>query len=530
MNEELPQYPASLPQYPLRKPLRIQPEDNVARSPTDTGPGKQRPRSRLEVIRVRCSTKLPTRAALEELLKFHRETLAQGSKRFAWTGLTDNIPNGTYQALQFAAKPAWQPAGATAYRVDMELLALPADPGIWLVRAEWISAFLNFTRSSEKWVWNADGVLEKIGVDELPWNYDLAIGVLWALIEEQRTNSLLTNRNVNSGDWTNTVTRTQNETGIDGVANKAWTLTDGSTTAAQYTQQSISIPDDSETHVQSVYIKKDEDETRFPFFQINLTGGTTSISKGVTLNTKTGAIGRDIDAADIEDAGDWWRLSVKATNNNTGNATLRLNLYPARGITLETLSNEGMGSCIYDFGQIELNASVATSPIETGASAVTRSADQLNRPLGGEFNNDHLTLVMHGVAPILGGDNQFLFDYSDGSSNNRLRVFRKSSDSRLFIEVRKDGGNLVLRTTPVTLSDGQKFKLAFRVDKGASDEYTLAFNGTIEEVESGDVPTVTNLDIGQNHAGIEQFGGHIGPVREFFRALTDSELQRETAL
>lgn len=171
MNEELPQWPAALPAYPLRAGLQIEPLDNLARSPTDTGPGTQRPRSRREFIQVQCRTKLATRELLDTLLAFHRDTLSQGALRFAWPGLTDNLRNGDYAALQFAGKPQWQPAGATAWLVTLDLIAIPADPGVGLVDDNWLSAFATLDRNETLDYYDAAGDPQTAPIDTPAYDY-----------------------------------------------------------------------------------------------------------------------------------------------------------------------------------------------------------------------------------------------------------------------------------------------------------------------------------------------------------------------
>lgn len=119
-----PQWPASLPEYPLRNSLSIQAVDNVIRAPTDLGPANQRPRATAELFTVECQVKLGTRAQLNTLMDFHRDTLGMGALRFNWNGLAGNIA-GDYQDFQFSQKPRYRPAGATAWLIDMQITALP---------------------------------------------------------------------------------------------------------------------------------------------------------------------------------------------------------------------------------------------------------------------------------------------------------------------------------------------------------------------------------------------------------------------
>lgn len=536
MNEELPEYPASLPQYPLRDSLRIQPEDNVARSPTDTGPGKQRPRSRLEVIRVRCATKLPSRAALEELLKFHRETLKQGSQRFAWTGLTDNIPNGTYEALQFAAKPSWQPAGATAFRVEMELLALPADPGIYLIKPEWLSAFVDFSRNSEAWFFNSAGLLEKAAINVSRFNYDPADGTyLGFLRQRQWTNNLKDPRDPSTAEWTGTATVSLTTTGIDGVANTAAKLEDTATDAKQDRRQQFTIANDSNTHTILIPLLKQTGKSTFAELRLEYLGGTTTLRTSINFNTEDGNFhafsGNDGSVVQVRDWGDWWAVEIKMANNGTGNTTLSYRVFP---VATDTITDElGVssltGSIHQDFPGVYLNTDHAPyTPVHdpnVSGAAVTQSADDAPASIGAELAADGFTLVGRLRTPKTWDNSNGAFSYNDGTGNNIVEF--NVNNGNLFITIKADGVSESF-DSGFDLANDSEIDYALRVKDG---DVAISVDGATPKVNNSAIPSsFTQRDIASRQGGNFPWGeGHTVTLREIPRPLTNQQLQTEVA-
>jgi hypothetical protein len=153
------------------------------------------------------------------------------------------------------------------------------------------------------------------------------------LIEESRTNRLLWCRDATQTNWTKTsVTATKNQTGIDGVANAASSLTasaDGGTCI-----QTITLASGSRTG--SVYLKR---ITGTGNVQVSLDGSTWS-----TVDLSNGL---------------WNRIVLSGTVTN-----------PVVGIKLATNGD----AVAMDYGQVEDGAFV-TTPILTTTATATRAVD-----------------------------------------------------------------------------------------------------------------------------------------------------------
>jgi hypothetical protein len=206
-----------------------------------------------------------------------------------------------------------------------------------------------------------------------------------ALIHEARTNSLLQSRDFTTSPWTTSgsPTSAQDQVGVDGVANTAWTLGDDNGADDEFFTQTVTIPDDSNTHVASIFIKKDSDESRFPEFVLFLGGGSFP-SIGVQLNTKTGATTTRSVVGTTEhgviDCGDWWRLWGSVTNDGTGNTTATFRVAPAISTTFGTKEDAATGTIVADSAQLELIDTFPGPVVHTTTTAQTTNSDDLSYP------------------------------------------------------------------------------------------------------------------------------------------------------
>ena len=354
------------------------------------------------------------------------------------------------------------------------------------------------------------------------------------LIEEQRINELVDKRDLNGAAWATfgTGSVTQDQPGIDRVANKAWTITDSSAANAYQKKQAITVPDDSNLHIVSIYIKKTS-ATHYCGFSLALTGGSTpknSASIGfVGLAPSNGAEstqGGNIDLHEVHDAGDYWRLIGGITNNTTGNVTLTVALYPAANTTgAASVDATTTGSMIYDWGQVELNAKFASSPIPDGVGAVTRAADIATSTITGGMPAEFSVVFYGTTAPGLNVlTSQHLFDYSDNTADNRFRIFRAvttghiTSNSTVATVATINGQTILASSTNLTA-----LKVAVAIRGG---DVKVSVNGGAVQTFTGVVATstFTDRDIGQNYLAAQQWNGWIKNFTEYHRPLSDAEL------
>jgi hypothetical protein len=280
------------------------------------------------------------------------------------------------------------------------------------------------------------------------------------LIEEARTNRLLWCRDATQTNWTKTdITAAKDQTGIDGVANAASSLT--ATADAGTCIQTITLASGSRTG--SVYLKR---LTGTGVVQVSLDGSTWST----------------VELSDTE----WRRIVLSGTVTN-----------PVVGVRI-AVSGDAVAM---DFGQVEDGAFV-TSPILTTGASATRSADV--QSIGGEafmsfyksqeFTSYHESTIFaattrNTLVSYVGNRCQFKID----GINPALIVISNGPTNTISIV----GANL-----PLLTSNKTAFSLGERYD------FAIAANGVFSGIGVTISPFfATSLSIGTYST--EQFSGYI---------------------
>jgi len=206
------------------------------------------------------------------------------------------------------------------------------------------------------------------------------------LIEEARTNRILWCRDATDAAWVKTnVTAAKDQTGVDGVANAASSLT---ATANDGTCiQTITLVSGSRTG--SVYLKR-----------ITGTGNVQVSLNGTTYST--------VDLSDTE----WRRIVLSGTVTN-----------PTVGIKL-AVSGDAVAM---DYGQVEDGAYV-TTPILTTTATATRSADvaTVDNNVQNIFNPAKFAIAMtFGVRQYTGASSEStILSLGDRTSGGFISLFR----------------------------------------------------------------------------------------------------------
>jgi hypothetical protein len=281
------------------------------------------------------------------------------------------------------------------------------------------------------------------------------------LIEESRTNRILWCRDATQANWTKTnVTAAKDQTGIDGVANAASSLT---ATANDGTCiQTITLASGSRTG--SVYLKR---ITGTGNVQVSLDGSTYST---VELS-----------------ASEWRRIVLSGTVTN-----------PTVGIRL-AVSGDAVAM---DYGQVEDNfsalLSAVTSPILTTTVSVTRAADvatfsgiffnQTILPNEGTIFCNCLTVLSPGFPAItLRSNATNAMQLSFGASTNGLGFTARTNNVEEVSFLANGSGTGFYKGAGV-------YKL---------NNFYAAFNKqTIGEAFSGQVPVINTMLIGANRSGL----------------------------
>lgn len=251
------------------------------------------------------------------------------------------------------------------------------------------------------------------------------------LAEEARTNLLLRSQEFDNASWLKgdaTIAADQT-TAPDGTLT-ADKLNETATTAFHYVLQTVTWT--ATSYTQTVFAKAAERSW------VILGENSTAAARRTWFNLSNGTVGTTAagHTATITAAGNgWYRCSITFTAS-AGSQWLTVN--PASGDNVGSYAGTA-GSGIYIW-QADLQAgSFATSPIPTTSVAVTRSADVgyvsgLVVPSAGT-----LVASLTSSRATGGGTVEYLAALSDGTTNNRVLMFRPVADNSMQERITSGG-------------------------------------------------------------------------------------------
>lgn len=292
------------------------------------------------------------------------------------------------------------------------------------------------------------------------------------LIEESRANRLLWCRDATNAAWTATnVTTAKNQTGIDGVANAASSLTasaDGGTCI-----QTITLASGSRTS--SVYLKR---LTGTGNIQVSLDGSTWS-----TVDLSNGL---------------WNRIVISGTVTN-----------PTVGIKIATNGD----AVAMDYGQVEDNSGTyigVTSPILTTTASVTRSADVASMT-GANFSSWY--------QPDKGTIN-IVAEYSNAG------YVASISGNGIYNRI-QTGYNFVITTGGALQANISLSGAPTKIVGAYTVNYAELLSGSLSAIDTSVIlPLVNRMYIGTSASGNTNFtNGTIKRITYFPKVLTKNAMQ-----
>lgn len=167
----------------------------------------------------------------------------------------------------------------------------------------------------------------------------------------------------------------------------------------------------------------------------------------------------------------------------------------------------------------------ATSPIITAGATVTRAADVASMALvtGPSYS---LAAEASVDAVVAAGTNQFLAQLDDGTTQNRVVIYRQGSDgasATLF-----DAANVAIFTPmQAIIAQGATYKAAAAHADGISRVSTNGAAAT-NSTAAGIIAKSTTLRLGSSSTSVSQTNGHLRRVRYWKRALSAAEIQGVT--
>lgn len=376
------------------------------------------------------------------------------------------------------------------------------------------------------------GVLQTSGTDAVRFDHDpVTLVPLGILIEEARTNlSLQSEEFFSDPIWFKSPTllnEVDSNTAVapDGTTTMD-TLRDLNLASVTSFRQNITVANDSLFHTFSIFILKDNDETRFPRIQLGYQLGAIRAA-AYWINTKTGATFlQGAGTVTVEDHGLYWRMSCALDNNTTGNTKLVLVVEAAAGTVFGTIAVGATGEVTVWGAQLE-KTSLATSYIKTTTAPSPRTADLVPMSDVSWYNAAEGTFFVEANdGGTVAGAFARLIELNDGADSDRLIMDIANGKPRIFV----DDGSITQAalSAAIGVPRGETFRAA-----GAyklNDVAVTSGGATVTTDSVAIMPDPTNFSfiIGSNRAATRFWNGHIARITYWNRRLPDERLQDKT--
>ena len=351
----------------------------------------------------------------------------------------------------------------------------------------------DFTRASTATRINAQGLIEEVASGENRLNYSLlngeVVGCPHLLLEPQSTN-LYSNSNYNASTWT--------ASSIDSVTSNYAISPDGTQNAFRVVMSSSGSliysggTGSSGTNTVSVYAKSNTNtEQKFRFFG----NGTTSVSADMTVNQE------------------WQRFEFSAAFSFV--------TWGLKGASVSATND------ILFFGFQHEVQSYPTSYIPTSGSTVTRAAETCTGSGDAATFNDSEGVLMAEFSALADDLNIEGISVSDGSSSNRVVIFKWNSSNSIRARVTSSGVNTLNQT--ITISDVTTLNKIAVVYK--TNDFQIWVNGIkLFTDTSGSTPIGLNeLNFNSDGIGGSAFLGKTKQLQYFDLVLDSEQLEQLTS-
>lgn len=386
---------------------------------------------------------------------------------------------------------------------------------------------VTFNRASTGTYWAQDGTLQTTAVNEARFEYDRATGTALGLrVEGAATNQVLWSADVSNAVWGGIADFTPAPATSVIAGQTAQKVTNNGTLGSRRVIQgagtfdggwkTVSVIWEADTATSFLLTLWDSTASAHVYaVRFDSAAMTAAPDAGTGLHKLTdlgiGPNGGRLVRAEVSGIGTSGNLSAYALYPT--DATVNTNA----AFVHHTQSEAGIG---------------ATSPIVTGASAVTRAADIAI------FAGDPLTLGLDSGYTLFGegqGPRTFNADGiatligvgTAGGDRSTVAVRDYGLDGTYDAFMQGQGGEQTLPfSAPVSLD--APLKLAVAVDAGG---WIAAKDGVVilSDATAGTVPAVPRIDIGAFVGGSRQWGGTIERIVIYPTRLTDAQLQEITA-
>ena len=369
----------------------------------------------------------------------------------------------------------------------------------------------DFDRASTATRINAQGLIEEVASGENRLNYSLldgeVVGCPHLLLENSATNLLQY-----SEDFTNWSKVVSSVSYLDNVINPS-----GKTSTSKITQTSNGgYVEISRTFTGietfSAFVKKSSSDF------VRFYAGGQSVYFNILNGTVETISGSVVDKSITDFGNGWFRISV--TVNSTASSFVRI--YPASSGT----SSSGTNS-LFVWGAMLEEGSFPTSYIKTNGSAVTRAAETCNGSGDAATFNDAEGVLMAEISALADDLSIEGISISDGSTSNRVVIFKWNSSNTVRVRVASGGVNYVNEN--ITVSDVTNImKIAVKYKQ---NDFAIFINGfELFTKTSGSTPIgLDSLGFNSDGSTGSPFYGNTKQIQYFDSILDSEQLEQLTS-
>jgi hypothetical protein len=343
------------------------------------------------------------------------------------------------------------------------------------------------------------------------------------LIEESRENKLLHSRDMTQAAWSKTdVTAARTQVGLDGTANSACLMTEGSAGAAELRQVS-SITTGASACFSIVCKRGNTDWVSIAITETIPAAPWTNVAY-VNCNLATGALGATstvgaatgVSASVANLGGGFYRVMLIGLMSGTV-TQVRCQINSASASTGTTRVSGA--TYIVDCAQLEVGA-FATSIIVTDASTKTRAADRasmVGTAFSSWFSNTAGTFVCEFDTQLSAGLAKLAYRFGDGTSVGQVGPYVSSSNQ---VIVDKGGLGTLFIQSAAYAGGVAKHALAYSA-AGIAGSY---LGGTVGSSVTTPLASNTTLNFGNEPAVGNVLNGHIRRLAYYPTRLPNASL------
>jgi len=389
-----------------------------------------------------------------------------------------------------------------------------------------------FTRGSTATFVGSNGLIQSAAVNAPRFDHDPITGVCKGLlIEESRTNTMLSSEQFNSALWNAAGLRTLTVTANDTVSPSGFLdadrLTVGATTTSYRVVQNTANVISGTAYTFSCFLKADQ-VTRAQISSGNTT--TLPLTAVFDLTGNGSVVSNTFGTASIQNYGNgWYRCIITGTAGANSNTSM--SLYPVTGTSIIYPGNSV--DSFYAWGaQLEAGA-FATSYIPNASviSSAVRSADVCSitgSAFTGFYNQSEGTLFSNATPQTVDQVSVVVGVNTTASTASHFIYKVNSSISAAGKRWGAQTVSLAGAQTTITTSTDVAVSRASLAYSFKLNDFAFAYAGSIVGTDnSGTMPTPTTMRIGSRDDGL-YINGHIASVRYYRKRLPNAKLQTIT--